>query len=178
MIDETGRAVLADFSLVALIPDQSTFLSTCVDNGSVRWMSPELLDPESYGLQKPQPTRESDCYALGMVAYEILSGRSPYGINNSFSILCEVLDGKRPERPEGEAGRLFAYGVWDVMELCWKPEPSERARARDVLLCLKGDSPDVDEDDSQSDTASIDYQYVPWFQFRFTLDERLSHPGP
>jgi len=34
--------------------------------GTVRWMSPELL----FGKNSP-PTRESDCYALGMVTYEV-----------------------------------------------------------------------------------------------------------
>jgi len=39
--------------------------------GTTRWMSPELLDPDRYGLPDSRPTKESDCYALGMVAYEV-----------------------------------------------------------------------------------------------------------
>ena len=159
MIDETGRAVLAGFSLITLIPDRSTILSTCIDGGSVRWMSPELHDPESYGLQTVQSTRESDCYALGMVVYEILSGRLPYDTDNPFVILRKVLDGKRPERPEGEGGKWFTTGMWDMVQLCWKAEPGERASARDVLLCLEEDSPNVDGDDDRSYGASTDSQY-------------------
>ena len=37
-------------------------------------MSPELLDPERLGMVGPgadRPTRQSDCYALGMVIYEV-----------------------------------------------------------------------------------------------------------
>ena len=37
-------------------------------------MSPELLDPERFGIPESQdnrPTRQSDCYALGMVIYEV-----------------------------------------------------------------------------------------------------------
>jgi len=34
--------------------------------GTYRWMSPELLeDPDG------RPTKRSDCYALGMVVYEV-----------------------------------------------------------------------------------------------------------
>lgn len=33
-------------------------------------MSPELLDPTHFG-SKGNPTCESDCYALGMVIYEV-----------------------------------------------------------------------------------------------------------
>jgi hypothetical protein len=37
-------------------------------------MSPELLDPEMFGVPQSEgdrPTRESDCYALGMLIYEV-----------------------------------------------------------------------------------------------------------
>jgi len=37
-------------------------------------MSPELLDPERLGIPESEdnrPTRQSDCYALGMVIYEV-----------------------------------------------------------------------------------------------------------
>ena len=159
MIDEAGRAVLADFSLITLIPDQSTVLSTCIEAGSIQWMSPELLEPKNYGLQKIRPTKESDCYALGMVVYEILSGHFPYGTNSFFIVFRKVLDGERPERPQGEEGRLFTDGIWDVVKVCWKPEPSERAKAEDVLLCLGGGSSGaMDRDDGRSDAVSTDSQ--------------------
>jgi hypothetical protein len=38
--------------------------------GTLCWMSPELLDPPRFG-SNGCPTRESDCYALGMVVYEV-----------------------------------------------------------------------------------------------------------
>jgi len=154
LINKTGRAVLADFSLITLIPDQSTFLSTCIDGGTVRWMSPELLDPEKFGLKKSHPTPESDCYALGMVIYEIISGCPPYGTDGSFIILRKVLDGERPERPQGEAGKLFTDSIWDIAEQCWKTIPKERANARAVLACLEGNSPNEDGDCHQSDPGS------------------------
>jgi len=35
-------------------------------------MSPELLDPGSFGEHATgRPTKQSDCYALGMVIYEV-----------------------------------------------------------------------------------------------------------
>jgi len=42
--------------------------------GTTRWMSPELLDPDQYGLPDSRPTKQSDCYALGMVVYEVFVG--------------------------------------------------------------------------------------------------------
>ena len=157
MIDNTGRAVLADFSLVTFIPDHSTFLSSCVNAGTVRSMSPELLAPEKFSLSRLQPTRESDCYALGMVIYEILSGCTPFG-TGSLVILHRILEGERPGRPQGEAGERFTDDIWDMVERCWKTEPRDRPSAKDVLRCLKGNSPTVDSDSDQSDVISIDSQ--------------------
>jgi len=37
-------------------------------------MSPELLDPEQFGISDGRPTKQSDCYALGMVVYEVREG--------------------------------------------------------------------------------------------------------
>lgn len=38
--------------------------------GTLHWMSPELLKSVGPG-SGIRPTRESDCYALGMVVYEV-----------------------------------------------------------------------------------------------------------
>ena len=162
LIDKDKRAILADFSLITLIPDQQSFASTCLEGGTVRWMSPELMDPESYGLKKSYPTAKSDCYALGMVIYEILSERPPYDTVNSFAILRKVLAGERPNKPEGEAGKRITDGIWEAVELCWKHEPGERPDAKTVLVALGGkpDQPDASggvvtdgetDDDDQSD---------------------------
>ena len=39
--------------------------------GTLPWISPELLDPERFGASDNRPTKGSDCYALGMVVYEV-----------------------------------------------------------------------------------------------------------
>ena len=46
-------------------------LMSFTPGGTVRWMSPELLDPERFGKSDDRPTKGSDCYALGMVVYEV-----------------------------------------------------------------------------------------------------------
>jgi len=113
-------------------------------------MSPELFDPESFGLENGYPTKESDCYALGMVIYEVLSGRKPYAPSEGFVIISKVLNGERPGRPQGEEGELFTDVIWEVLGYCWKPQPSDRKSAKAVLPCLEGtlrpSSPNVDRD--------------------------------
>ena len=50
-------------------------VTTVSSGGTFCWMSPELLEPSRFGSDG-RPTRESDCYALGMVIYEV-SGLQP-----------------------------------------------------------------------------------------------------
>lgn len=72
LIDNAGTARVADFGLM-IMADLGTILlseTTVSSGGTLRWMGPELLDPERFG-SNGRPTCESDCYALGMVVYEV-----------------------------------------------------------------------------------------------------------
>ena len=56
----------------------TTSLPSFTSGGSLPWMSPELLDPSRLDDPNPRPTKESDCFALGMVIYEVrVSKRHP-----------------------------------------------------------------------------------------------------
>ena len=109
-----------------------------VTEDAIPWTSPELIDPAKFGLKRSFPTKESDCYALGMVMYEVLSGQIPFAPKKSSDVSRMVLDGKRPERPRGEKAGLLTDGIWRVLECCWKHQPEDRASAKDVLQGLQG----------------------------------------
>jgi len=104
-------------------------------------MSPELIYPERFNLAKSRPTEKSDCYAMGMVIYEVLSGQTPFFPSIPVVIIGKVLEGKRPQRPQGEEGKLFTDAIWGLLELCWKHQPSDRANIRAMLSCLEGNPP-------------------------------------
>ena len=99
-------------------------------------MSPELLNPEDFNTEG-RPTKESDCYALGMVIYEVLSGRAPFAPANAPPVIWKVLKGERPERPKEKEGALFTDDLWEILGLCWKQQPGERTSAKAVLRCLE-----------------------------------------
>lgn len=180
LIDRNGHACLADFGLITVISDQSTYLSSCIGGGTIRWMSPELLDPGKFGFEESCPTKESDCYALGMVIYEVLSGRKPYALCKGSAIVRKVLDGERPKRPRGDEGKLLTDSIWRVVQLCWEPQPSGRPNAKAILSSLKGDPStlrsvsDVDGDvekgvDEDSDVTSSDSCMFPLFRLSVGL---------
>ena len=100
-------------------------------------MSPELLCPEKFDLKDDRRTKHSDCYALGMVAYEVLSRKVPFFEYSHYAISGEILAGKRPGRPQGKRGVWFTDDVWKVLERCWTPQPRDRPSIEDVLQHLR-----------------------------------------
>ena len=140
LINHDSHACIADFSLIAMIPGQTDFISaiTRVPGGTPRWMSPELLNPESFGLKNSYPSKESDCYALGMVIYEVLSGQVPFSQCIGHTFLLKVMGDERPEKPRGTQGALFTDDLWGLLERYWKRQPHERPSSEALLLYLEG----------------------------------------
>ena len=140
LIDDTGHACLADFGLVTIISDATSLVSSSqfAHGGTYRWMSPELFHQEDFGLKDSRRTKYSDCYALGMVIYEVLSGQVPFSrYHSSIAVTLKVVGGERPERPEGAEGKWFTDVVWGILEHCWAPEWDDRPSIEDVLKILE-----------------------------------------
>jgi len=131
--------------------DLSTFLlsETVVTSvGTFRWMSPELLDPPRFG-SNGRPTRESDCYALGMTIYEVsgahftrqslvypsqvLTGRRPFHNLLAYTPVPTVLGGGRPERPREAESLGFSHTLWELVQWCWSASSSTRPTAQQLL---------------------------------------------
>ena len=100
LINKHRRACLHDFGLSTITgaathvgagDSQESLISidslmSFTVGGTYRWMSPELLDPEMFGIphsEGDRPTRQSDCYALGMVIYEVRIRVSPLVVVDS-----------------------------------------------------------------------------------------------
>ena len=99
-------------------------------------MSPELLDPDRFGRESGRPTKESDCYALGMVILEVLTGQPPFQNCNGMVVMRKVVEGERPGRPRGGEGVWFTDDLWEMLERCWSPQPERRPAVGTVLRCL------------------------------------------
>ena len=141
LIDQTGHACIADFGLLVIISDPSnaSSSSSCSQGGTARWMSPELIDPQHFGLNHSRPTKSSDCYALGMVIYETISGHRPFHEYVDFTVPLKVSQGKRPPR-----GDRFTDTLWEMLEQCWAHQPNARPSIEDLLQYLEQSSRPLD----------------------------------
>ena len=169
LIDQNHHALLADFGLLTIASDTTNFTSSSsrARGGTTRWMSPERLDPDHFGLKNSRPTKESDRYALGMVVLEVLSGRAPFASYSTHVVARKVTKGERPGRPEGPEGAWFTDDLWRILELCWAIPPESRPSIEAVLECLErasgtweapsqqaGEGAGMDEDDSDHTMVS------------------------
>lgn len=169
LIDKTGQARLADFGLLTIVSDPTNLFSSSsyTQGGTARWMSPELIDPQRFGFEDNRPTKNSDCYALGMVVYETISGHVPFHKHGDYAVIVKVLAGEHPPRGVG-----FAETLWEMLELCWRSHPNNRPTIEDVHQCLEkasnpSESPppvvgedmemDGDDWDSTSDSSGMFY---------------------
>jgi hypothetical protein len=60
--------------MAIVLDPETTDMTTSTDEGAkgtYRWMGPELFYPNDFGISKLQLTKETDCYAFGMVIYEV-----------------------------------------------------------------------------------------------------------
>jgi len=159
LIDQGGCARLADFGLLTIVSDSTyhTSSSTPKSAGTTRWMSPELLDPDRFGHEDGRATKESDCYALGMVILEVLSGKPPFPKCNGMVVMRKVVEGERPGRPQRREV-WFTDDLWEILEQCWLPRPERRPAIGAVLQCLERGStawqplPLDSDDHAQSDS--------------------------
>ena len=133
LIDSAGNACISNFSQLVVISDPENTLYPSAVGGTVGWMSPELIAPGEFGLEKSLLTKSSDCYALGMVLYETISGNLPFYEHADAMVLMQLMGGGHPTR-----SMKFSENLWEVLEQCWAAHPNDRPSVEDVLQRLRG----------------------------------------
>ena len=139
LIGQDKHARLADFGCLTIVSECADFPtpSYAPTGGTTRWMSPQLLLPEVFDSDGGRPTKASDCYALGMVIYEVLTGQPPFASFKDHIVSRKVTEGERPQRPEGAKGTWFTDDLWKMLVLCWMADPQSRPSIEAVRGCLE-----------------------------------------
>ena len=112
--DRASRAVITDFGLARSQEAMQRSMQSGALGGTPEYMAPELWMGEKASIA-------SDIYALGVILYELASGR-------------------RPEHPEGGRGDWLGWKPpavhpkWDrILRRCLDPDPARRFRDADAV---------------------------------------------
>jgi serine/threonine-protein kinase len=130
MINKRGDAVIMDFGLAA-IADQLSGAE--VRNGTPAYMAPEQL--KGAGV-----TNRSDIYALGLVLYELFTGKKPYDAK-TLQQLIDLQESAHLTSMTSIAGDIDPT-VDKVIRRCLDPDPLKRPQsALAVAAALPGGDP-------------------------------------
>ncbi|MGB9724679.1 MAG: serine/threonine-protein kinase, partial [Chloroflexia bacterium] len=99
LITESGEPMLSDFGIAKLLETEETTLTgTGVGVGTPEYMAPEQ------GLGRKVDAR-ADVYALGVVLYELVTGRKPYTADTPMAVVFKHLSDPLP-RPRAYVPEL------------------------------------------------------------------------
>jgi serine/threonine-protein kinase len=84
LISDEGEVKLADFGLVRAVA-QAGITSTSVILGTAAYLSPEQVSSGNAGPR-------SDVYAVGILAYELLTGVTPFTGDNALAVAYQRMD--------------------------------------------------------------------------------------
>jgi len=129
MINKRGEVVIMDFGLAA-ISDQLSGAE--VRNGTPAYMAPEQL--KGAGV-----TARSDIYALGLVLYELFTGKRPYDAK-SVQELIDLQDSVQLISMTSVAAEIDP-AVEKAIRRCLDPDPARRPNAMAVAAALPGGDP-------------------------------------
>ena len=124
LISSKGAVKIADFGLVRAVTSQ-TMATGDVILGTVAYLSPEQV---STGAADPR----SDVYAAGIVAFEMLTGRPPYGGDNPMSVAYQHVHNDVPRPSDSAPGTPEALD--DLVSAATRRDPLSRPRDASAFL--------------------------------------------
>ncbi len=89
LIDQQGNTFLTDFGIAKLVAETAQFTATGAIIGTPAYMSPEQ------GLGEPVDYR-CDIYSLGVVLYELVTGRVPFEAETPLAVLLKHINDPLP----------------------------------------------------------------------------------
>jgi serine/threonine-protein kinase len=115
LIDRRGTVKVMDFGIAYAVGSQRMTREKSI-LGTIEYMPPERI------LSQPMDAR-SDVYSLGILLFELLSGKLPFDLTNEYEILRWQLEGRAP----GVSAVSAAPDGFDrIIEKAMSKDPAQR----------------------------------------------------
>ena len=140
MITRDGQVKLTDFGLampVVPLEDAQTRVADHTVMGTPAFMAPEQLSDGRLD-------RRTDVYALGCLAYNLLTGRQLFGATNLFELVQEKLTMGLPSA--AEIGEGVSAELYEFLQGALRANPNERPPSTAPLLKWAGPCDPLPED--------------------------------
>jgi len=125
LISDAGVVKIVDFGLAAAVSDTATRLTrTGALLGTPLYMAPEQVQNRKIDVR-------TDIYSLGIMMYEMLTGRPPYCGNNPMAILYQHLEGKAT--PPRELNAALAPELEAIVLKAMAVDPAQRFQSMEAL---------------------------------------------
>ncbi len=143
LVTPDGQAKLLDFGIAKMLDPGGTARTGPETSTLYRMLTPDYASPEQV---RGQPvTTASDVYALGVVLYELVSGRRPYHVQNPEPAeLLRLVCDEDPDKPSTVATARDVSGDVDAIVMkAMRKEPqlrylSAEALSEDIARYLQG----------------------------------------
>jgi predicted Ser/Thr protein kinase len=117
MLTATGRVKIVDFGIASVDGPGSGLTRTGVILGTPGYMAPEQLSGQAADAR-------SDVFALGVLLYEMIGGRPPFGDTASWTVVAAVLE--RDPQPLCQLADGVTPALERVVMTCLAKAPASR----------------------------------------------------
>jgi serine/threonine protein kinase len=124
LVSNDGRVLLADFGL-AIAPGAATLTQNGTVQGTPGYMSPEQV------MGQPVDAR-SDIFSLGVVFYELLTGRTPFSGESTAKLFSNVVN-QEPASPR-QFDDSIPSSINEIVLKTLAKEPGQRFQTADDFL--------------------------------------------
>ncbi len=128
LIDKRGKPLLADFGVAHI--ETSTMTAPGKTIGTLSYMSPEQVMGAAVD-------HRADNFALGVILYELLTGKRPFGGDNLSTIVFKIVNEEPPRVTE--INHDLPSGYEEVVKTALAKNPEERYQSGRAMIAALED---------------------------------------
>jgi serine/threonine-protein kinase len=140
LLDREGHVLLSDFGIVKIIEESEKTINLTATGGLVG--TPSYMSPEQ--AQGLPVNNRTDIYSLGIVVYEMLTGKQPFSAETPMQVVLKHITAPVP--PLGDFNGKLPPELDGVLRRALEKEPSQRyptaqAFYDDFTRVIQGEQP-------------------------------------